>query len=251
MRILVTNDDGILSPGLTSLVAAASEFGEVFVVAPQEERSGISHAITLAQPLRAQHVKKNWWALAGMPADCIFVGVHHLMPGKPDLILSGINKGPNMGLDVLYSGTVGGAMEGTIQGIPSVAFSLVARHDFPFEWSQGAVSQVLKDVVAKGLPDNITLNVNIPGPEIAPLNGYRLTKLGSRIFAGEVIARVDPRGEEYFWLGGTRIDLDSAPDTDIGAVRDGFVSITPIKPDMMAHEALGVLGHFDRQEVPE
>ncbi len=240
--ILVTNDDGILSPGLEALERAASRFGDVAVVAPEREMSGVSHALTLTKPLRVRDAGTMRWALTGTPADCVFVAVNHLLPRRPVLVLSGINRGPNLGYDVHYSGTVGGAVEGTIQGIPSVALSLVSATDFPFAWAEPCVEALLERLLADGIPPNVTLNVNIPDPSIAPWKGFKVTHLGNRFYSSDVIARQDPRGGEYLWIGGTRVTLDKSPDSDCGAVHEGYGSITPVTSDLLAREAMGALG---------
>jgi 5'-nucleotidase len=245
MRILVTNDDGILAPGLDSLARVAERFGETWVVAPDVERSGVSHAITLTEPLRACMIAPRRYALTGTPADCVFIALNHLLPEKPDLVLSGINRGPNLGYDVLYSGTVGGAMEGTIQGIPAVAFSLVGGGSFDFRWAEEHVGTVIEDVISNGMPEGVTLNVNLPDPSIADFRGFKLVRLGHRHYSGDVIAREDPRGGEYLWIGGTRITMDTGQDTDCGVVHSGFASVTPLRPDMMAREAMPALARYD------
>jgi 5'-nucleotidase len=245
MLILVTNDDGINAPGLRALVEVASGFGDVEVVAPEAERSGISHAITLQEPLRAQRLANGWHVLSGTPADCVFIGINRLLPRRPDLVLSGINRGPNLGGDVLYSGTVGGAMEGTIQRIPAMAFSLVSNDGWPFDWAKGPVREVLRRGLEAGLPDDVTVNVNIPAPSLAPMRGYRVVRLGMRFYSNDIITRVDPRGGEYHWIGGTRVTMETDPGTDCGAVAAGYVSITPIQPDLMAHAALPRMAMFD------
>ncbi len=236
--ILVTNDDGILSPGITALERVAARFGEVAVVAPEREVSGVSHAITLTEPLRARVAGPMRWGLTGTPADCVFVACNHLLPRRPDLVLSGINRGPNLGYDVLYSGTVGGAMEGTIQGVPSVAVSLVSEADFPFEWTQPHLVPLLEKVLAEGLPPRVTLNVNLPDASIAPWRGFRVTRLGNRFYSSDVVARQDPRGGEYLWIGGTRVTNETAPDSDCGAVHDGYGSVTPLTNDLLARGAM-------------
>ena len=246
MLILVTNDDGINAPGLKALAEVATEFGDTHVIAPEAERSGVSHAITLLEPLRAHKLRDQWTVLTGTPADCVFVGVNHLVPTRPDLVLSGINRGPNLGGDVLYSGTVGGAMEATIQHIPAVAFSLVSSDGWPFEWAKEHVRTILREVIATGMPDGTMLNVNIPCPSLAAFQGYRTTRLGVRFYSNEIIRRVDPRGGDYFWIGGTRVTMEDDPVTDCGAVGRGYVSITPIQPNLMAYDALPKIARYDR-----
>jgi len=250
MLILVTNDDGLLAPGLRALHDAASRFGEVYVVAPEGERSGSSHAITLCEPLRVREFGPRWWGLSGTPTDCVFIAINHLLQRRPDLVLSGINRGPNLGGDVLYSGTVGGAMEATVQHIPAIAFSLVsATDDYPFSHAQPHVAHVLERVMRHGIPDGVMLNVNIPAPSLAPFRGYRVTRLGRRIYSNDVIVRTDPRGASYLWIGGTRVTMDMSPQTDSGAVHEGFVSITPLRPDLMAHEVLGKFTAFEEEDT--
>jgi 5'-nucleotidase len=249
--ILVTNDDGILSPGLDVLARIAALFGDVAVVAPEREMSGVSHAITLTDPLRSRVVGPGRWSLSGTPADCVFVAVNHILDRRPDLLLSGINRGPNLGYDVLYSGTVGGAMEGTIQHIPSIAFSLVSAGDFPFEWASQHVETMVRRVLEQGIPPRVTLNVNIPDPSIAPWKGFRATRLGNRFYSSDVIAREDPRGGEYLWLGGTRVTMESAPDSDCGAVHAGWGAVTPLTDDLLARDALARMDWVNGPEPVE
>ncbi len=251
MTILVTNDDGILAPGLKVLVDVASHFGTTYVMAPETEQSGVSHAITLTEPLRVREIGHRTWALNGTPSDCVFIGMHHVLPTRPDLILSGINRGPNLGFDVLYSGTVAGAMEGTVQGVPAVAFSLCARETFPFEQVRGYVEAVLREVLDHGMPDGTMLNVNLPSPDEMPIRGVRVTRLGRRFYSNDIVVRKDPRGGEYLWIGGTRITMDSEADTDTGAVTSGYVSVTPLNPSLMAFDAMGSLDGYRRMRLPE
>jgi 5'-nucleotidase len=249
---LVTNDDGVLSEGLLVLAQCASQFGRAVVVAPETERSGISHAITLSEPLRARKVKDDFYALSGTPADCVFIGLHHLLAGtKVDFVLSGVNRGPNLGYDVLYSGTVGGAMEGVIQGLPSLAFSLVCRGEYPFGAVAPFVLAILREVVERGIPRGILLNVNIPSPFIANFRGFKVTRLGERFYSNDVISRQDPRGGEYLWIGGTRVTMEDQQDTDCGAVKRGFVTITPVAPQVMAMWAMKELSRFESLETQE
>lgn len=242
--ILVTNDDGIMSPGIEVLARVAEEFGDVHVVAPEIEQSGVSHAITLTRPLRPRSVRNNWTALDGTPTDCVFIGSNHILPRKPDWVLSGVNRGPNLGCDVIYSGTVGGAMEGTIQGMSSVAFSLVSRDDFPFDWARSRIRAVLESIERDGVPPGVMLNVNIPDPSVAAPSGFRVTRLGKRQYSNDIITRTDPRGVEYLWIGGSRITYETSSDADTGAVFEGYVSITPIRPDMMARAAIDAISAY-------
>lgn len=257
MDILVTNDDGILARGLRALAEVAAEFGRVTVVAPEVERSGVSHAITLSEPLRLREVGASlagegwtresirYFALSGTPADCVFIGLHHVLGRKPDLVLSGVNRGPNLGYDVLYSGTVGGAMEGVIQGVPAAAFSLVCTGAYPFEAMRPHLRAVLAEVAERGLPAGILLNVNLPSPDLAPFRGFKVTRIGRRYYSNDIVVRTDPRGGEYLWIGGTRVTMEDDLESDCGAVKAGYVSLTPIAPDVMAEEATGELQRFE------
>ncbi len=274
MNILVTNDDGVLARGLEVLAEVAAEFGQVTVVAPEVERSGVSHAITLSEPLRLRDVGggaagpwpgagqgqalgggraalARWYALSGTPADCGFIGTHHVLGRKPDLVLSGVNRGPNLGYDVLYSGTVGGAMEGVIQGVPAVAFSLVCPGAYPFEAVRPLVRAVVAEVVERGLPERTLLNVNIPSPDLAPFRGFKVTRIGRRYYSNDIVVRTDPRGGEYLWIGGTRVTMEDDPESDCGAVKAGWVSLTPLGPDVMAREAMQGLGRFEALKPAE
>jgi 5'-nucleotidase len=249
---LVTNDDGILSEGLLVLSEVASLFGRVVVVAPETEKSGISHAITLSEPLRVRKVRDGFFALSGTPADCVFIGLHHILAGtKVDFVLSGINRGPNLGFDVLYSGTVGGAMEGVIQGLPSLAFSLVCRGEYPFRAVARYVEAILREAVEHGIPKGILLNINIPSPFIASFRGFKVTRLGQRFYSNDVIARQDPRGGEYLWIGGTRVTMEDDEETDCGALKRGFVTITPVAPQVMAAWAMKEITRFESLDAQE
>lgn len=248
MEFLVTNDDGIFSPGIRVLAEVAAEFGKVTVVAPEAERSGISHAITLSEPLRVREFEDGWFALNGTPADCVFIGIHHILKERPDFVLSGINRGPNLGYDVLYSGTVGGAMEGLIQGVPSCAFSLVCKDEYPFDAIRPYVRAILGEVVERGFPGGVLLNINIPSPKMGPFRGFKVTRIGKRFYSNDIIRRVDPRGLEYLWIGGTRVTMEEDPETDCGAVKAGYCSITPIRLDVMAYDVVEKLRNFEDLE---
>ncbi len=228
--ILITNDDGIEARGLQVLEYIAAQFGEVFTVAPANQKSGVSHSITLYDPLRVLGGRPNRYALDdGTPADCVFVGVGHLCPRRPDLVLSGINFGLNVASDVVYSGTVGGAREGTLQGIPSIAISM----DSGPKWDPTPAAPFLSTIIERMLSDTnlhkATLNVNIPGPNI-PIQGIRTSTFGTRRFRNEVDARKDPRGGDYLWLGGDTADVEAPPGSDCEALEKGFISVTAVQP---------------------
>jgi len=247
LRILITNDDGIDSPGLQALQSVASRFGEPVVVAPDVDRSGVSQAITLTRPLRVRRRRRpglppgDWFAVeGGTPTDCVYLGLHHVLAGElPDLVLSGINPGPNLGWDVLYSGTAAGAREGVLQGVPSVAFSLVSGgKGYPFDDILDWVERVVQMTIQEPPPELSFYNVNLPNPLVGPIRGIRSTRLGHRYYSKEVVARTDPRGAEYLWIGGRDVYMPDIPGSDCNAIRDGLVSVTPLNCDATCTNAL-------------
>lgn len=241
MRILVTNDDGIRAPGLRALVDVAKLFGEVKVVAPDRERSCCAHALTMRDPLRVSEFEWDGceaFEVNGFPADCVNVALTLGFPGGCDLVLSGINNGPNLGFDVTYSGTVAGAMEGTINGIRSIAISVanlaggeVLRYDVAAAWLHAHFEAL---VTAPAAPLTF-LNINVPNlPEIE-LRGHRIAAMGQRVYQDRVERRDDPWGRPYFWQGGVAVLTSDQPDTDVATVSEGFVSITPVTLDWTNH----------------
>ena len=235
--ILVSNDDGIHSEGLKSLATALRRVGRVYIVAPDREQSAASHALTLHRPLRFEEVGRNTYAVDGTPTDCISLAVNGILRERPGIIVSGINKGGNLGEDVLYSGTVSAAMEGTLLGIPSVAISLVARKRFDFTRAAEFAVRLVRVILKRGgLPENTLLNVNVPSGK--KIMGYRITRQGRRIFGDSVIEKVDPRGKKYYWIGGEPIKWEGGEDCDFHAVERGYISITPIHFDMTNHSSI-------------
>ena len=242
--ILVSNDDGHASSGIAALSDALESLGEVWVVAPEGERSATSHSITLHKPLRVRQLRERRYWCSGMPADCVYVAINHLLPRKPDLMVSGINRGANLGDDVSYSGTVGAAMEATLLGVPSIAVSLtgVSR---PAGY-EGAVTLTLtlaEQVLASGLPALTLLNMNVPDG-YDPARGLRATKLGRRHYGRVVEERKDPRGRDYFWIGGTRPVFIDTPGSDVNANAEGIASVTPVLVDASAHAFVDTLGSW-------
>ena len=231
-RLLLCNDDGIHAGGLQALMEAVSDLAEVWVVAPEQEQSATSHSLSLHHPLRIRPLGERRFAVDGTPADCVYVAVNHLMKeGRPDLVLSGINHGPNLADDVIYSGTVAAAMEGSLLNVPSVAFSLVARRSFEFEHAARFARALVAAALQRELPRRLLLNVNVPGQR-APL-GYQVTRLGQHRYGADVVEKVDPRGRPYYWIGGTGYEHVPEKGTDVTAVLDeGMVSVTPIKLDL-------------------
>ncbi|MBS0155476.1 MAG: 5'/3'-nucleotidase SurE [Nitrospira sp.] len=241
MRILVTNDDGIQSPGITALAHALAALGEVWVVAPDRERTAVAHAVTLHKPLRVHHVAPRTYTVNGTPVDCVNLAVLKVMPKPPAIVVSGINKGVNLGDDVMYSGTVSAAMEGTILGVPSLAVSQEGQDTFRFKIGATYAARVARLVVEHGLPDETLLNVNIPDRTSSKMRGVRITCLSRRRFHNPIIEKIDPHGRPYYWIAGQRVSWSRSKDADHEAVEDGYVSITPIRLDITHH---GVVDQF-------
>ncbi len=230
--ILVTNDDGVSAAGIVAVAEALAALGEVVVAAPDRERSAASHSISLDRPLRVDELGKGVYAIDGTPADCVYLALLHFLPRKPDLCVSGINSGYNLGSDVFYSGTVAGALEAALRGVPAMAVSL-ERHR-PFDYTQAAAftAAVAHEVLARGeeaIPAGTLLNVNIP--KGSP-RGFEVTRLGRRVYRDQVVVREDLRGRSYYWIGGPEEAGTDLPGSDQGAVREGLASITPLGLDL-------------------
>jgi 5'-nucleotidase len=235
-RILVTNDDGVRSPGIHALAAALGRLGQVVVVAPHFEASAIGHALTLRRPLRMDAVGDAVYEVDGTPTDCINIGITQIFKGAPDLVVSGINKGYNLGDDVTYSGTVAGAMEGALLGIPSLAVSLErSREEYDFAPAAEAAAEVAEIVLGKGLPPRIFLNINVPP---GTPKGLRTTFQAKRNHVTVVDRRLDPRGVPYYWIEEGQDDWEPHDRSDYGAVKDGYVSVTPLHPDLTAYAVM-------------
>lgn len=236
MLILCTNDDGYLATGLSVLAEAASALGEVQVVAPDREQSATSHSLTMHFPLRARQVREGVRHVDGTPTDCVALAVGMLLEGRPDVVLSGVNHGPNMGEDVLYSGTVAGAMEATILGIPAVAFSYVGRDPEEIRAWGPFLARLIPQLVRRdGFPRETLLNVNLPAIPPAEVRGVRVTRLARRVYTDTITRAKDPSGKEYFWIGGGGVEWSGAEGTDFHAVDNGFVSVTPLHLDLTNH----------------
>lgn len=243
MHILVTNDDGILAPGIAALAEALRPLGDVDVVAPESVQSGAGHAITFDAPLICERVSVDGsffgWSVDGRPADCVKLGVHELCRKRPDLVVSGINSGANRGVDVIYSGTVAGAVEAAFIGIPSLAVSLEAAGGFDFEQAGTIARNVVAQALEIGIDPGTVLNVNIPRLDERPPLGVRVVRQSTAPWTDTYDRRADPRGRPYFWLGdeGERGPGDP-PETDLAALRAGFVTITPLQHDLTEYEQL-------------
>ena len=246
MNILCTNDDGYLAPGLGILSSAASALGSVTVVAPDREQSATSSSLTLHHPLRARRSVDGAWVVDGTPTDCVILALNELLPRRPDVCVSGVNHGPNMGEDVLYSGTVAAAIEATVMGIPAVAFSYVG--DFPeeLEGRDALIESVLRSILERdGFPKDTLLNVNIPAVDPSEVKGIRITTLGRRRYADSITRANDPSGKEYFWIGGGVVHWSGDDTSDFQAVADGYVSVTPLHLDLTNHELLEDIRAWD------
>lgn len=244
MLILITNDDGVHSPGLSALVDALAKLGRVVVVAPDRERSAAGHSLTLHSPLRADEIRTDVIAVDGTPTDCVNLGIHGLLSERPALVVSGINKGGNMGDDITYSGTVSAAMEATLMGVPAMAVSLSADSfsydDFYFSGQAAyALSQKILDY---GLPPDTFLNVNVPKGRPA---GAQMTRQGKRRYGDVVVENLDPRGRKYYWIGGGELGFENVEGTDFHAVHEGYVSITPLHLDMTNYTSFAGLSRWD------
>ncbi|MEG6615591.1 5'/3'-nucleotidase SurE [Peptococcaceae bacterium 1198_IL3148] len=240
MRFLVSNDDGIQAPGINALRKALEQIGDVTVVAPDRERSATGHGITVYRPLRAKKVEYQnsnsiGYAVDGTPADCVKLGLETLLKAPPDLVISGINLGPNLGTDVLYSGTVSAAYEGVINGVPAIAVSLNTWTNPNFDMAAKFIMEYVPHVLKHKLPQGILLNINVP--HIEEPKGVRITRLGNRRYINVFDKRTDPRGRTYYWMAGEPENLDeNDPTTDANAVKEGYVAVTPIEIDVTNYD---------------
>src|SRR5688572_26100887 len=243
-RILITNDDGIHSEGIEALEAAMNEIGEVYVVAPATEMSGASHSLTLERPLRIRQIDERHWTIDGTPTDCVTLALNRILTNgeRPDICVSGINHGANLGDDATYSGTVAGAMEATILGVPGLAFSLVATRSHDFTESARIAADVTRKALADGIPAWTLLNVNIP--KGVP-KGIRVTRQGFKEAKPVISEHIDPRGKPYYWIGEVREGFRAAGGTDFEAVDDGYVSITPMRSDLTSYDAIEALRRWE------
>ena len=245
MDFLVTNDDGYLALGIRSLMRAAESLGVVHVVAPDREQSATSHSLTLHHPLRARQLS-DVTVVDGTPTDCVILAVGELLGKRPDFVLSGINHGANLGDDVLYSGTVAGAMEGTLLGIPSVAVSHTGRDPEEIEAWEPVLVDLLGRIVGKAsFPEETLLNINLPPVAPAEAKGVKVTTLGRRAYEGSLTRATDPNGREYFWIGGGESRWWGGPESDFQAIREGYISVTPLHLDLTNHQLLREIRDWD------
>ncbi|MGH8213315.1 MAG: 5'/3'-nucleotidase SurE [Rhodanobacteraceae bacterium] len=244
MRVLVSNDDGVEAPGLRVLAEHLAEMGEVIVAAPDRDRSGASNSLTLDQPVRVQKLEDGRYRVFGTPTDCVHLAITGLLEQEPDIVVSGINSSANLGDDVIYSGTVSAAMEGRFLGLPAIAVSLAGvgeHHDgdgHHFDSAARAVLLLTKRLLVDPLPADTILNVNVPDRKWHDIRGFEVTRLGRRHRAAPCIPQNDPRGRVVYWIGPAGDAEDDGPGTDFHAVRNGYVSITPIHVDLTRYQAL-------------
>ncbi len=247
-RILVTNDDGIYSEGIRKLADALRDVGEVIIVAPDREQSAASHALTLNRPLRLLKLEENEWIVDGTPSDCVNLAVLSLMKGeRPDIVVSGINFGPNLGDDVTYSGTISAAFEGALLNIPSIAFSTLVGEHFSFDRGAAFAKDLVSVMLREKHGPNVILNVNFPPSDF---KGLKVTRLGKRIYSEGVVERLDPRGRKYYWIGGEEPTWFPGENTDFEAVQNGYVSVTPLHLDLTHHESIPRLKRLEEMLGP-
>ena len=236
--ILVTNDDGVHSPGIIALFKAMKEIGDAYMVAPDRERSAVGHALTLHRPLKVEELRENVFSVNGTPTDCVALAIHKILPRRPALIASGINKGANLGDDITYSGTVSAAMEGTILNVPSFAISLVGDKPYHYETATPFAIEVAKHILDKSLPYDTLLNVNVPNIQRDLVRGIKIARQGKRVYDNAIQEIYSPWGDKHYWIGGGTTYWEHGEDMDIKAVQDGYVSLTPIHLDLTNYESM-------------
>jgi 5'-nucleotidase len=244
MHFLISNDDGYRAKGLTCLVRALASIARVSVVAPDRDRSGASNSLTLERPLRAMIGDNGYISVDGTPTDCVHLAITGLLDTEPDMVVSGINAGPNLGDDVIYSGTVAAAMEGRFLGYPALAISLAAINPRHFDTASQVAITLIRRLETQRLSPDIILNVNVPDVPFADIAGFQSTRLGHRHKAEPVIKTVDPRGRPIYWVGPAGAEQDAGPGTDFYAVNHGYVSVTPIQVDLTRYEAMNMIDEW-------
>ena len=250
--ILVTNDDGIYSGGIAELVKVLEPYGEVWVYAPDREQSAVGHGVSLHRPLRVTQVGERQFMVDGTPTDCVMLAVRSLLPRRPDLVVSGINAGPNLGDDVTYSGTVAGAYEGMLLGVDSFAISVVSRQPRHLMTAGVVAAKMAEIILRQALPKDTVLNVNVPDLPLPSIRGVWVTRMGKRDYQDEIISREDPRGVRYYWIGGAAPSHVQETDTDFDAIEHDCVSVTPLHRDITHYDALDpVRGLFEGLNLGE
>lgn len=246
LRILLSNDDGVYARGLSVLRDSLKDIAELHVVAPDRNRSGASNSLTLSAPLRVKHLENNMISVEGTPTDCVHVAITGLLQERPDMVITGINAGSNLGDDVWYSGTVAAAMEGRFLGLPAMALSLAGEHYQHYE-TAGAITRLMIDhLLNNPLPASTILNINVPDIPLSSIMGFEVTRLGTRHCAEPTIKQIDPRGHLVYWVGLAGAEEDSGPGTDFYAIRNRRVSVTPLRVDLTHYEAFDQLSNWVR-----
>lgn len=250
-RILVSNDDGIASPGIEALAAELAKLGDVTIVAPDREQSAASHSLTLQVPLRANRLSDSRIGVEGTPTDCVMLAIKHLLDEPPDLLVSGINRGANIGDDITYSGTVAAAMEGTLLGVRSMAVSLNRSPSAVYDYAPAAAvaRRIAAVVLERGLPEGTLLNINVPNVPEHEIRGVKITRLGKQVYEDLIVQKTDPRGRQYYWIGGQEETWALDPGTDSAAVAERFVSVTPIHLDLTDYRAMEEVRSWGLEET--
>jgi 5'-nucleotidase len=243
--ILVTNDDGIHAPGIQALAEALEAVGEVVVYAPDRQQSAVGHGVSLERPLRVARVREGWYSVDGTPTDCVMLAVRDLLNRRPDLVVSGINAGANLGDDVTYSGTVAGAYEGMLLGVDAIAVSDISYTPRHYETAGVYAAKAARLVLERGLPADTMLNVNVPDLPADEIRGMRVTRMGRRHYEDEIVRRLDPRGREYYWIGGSAPSHHAEEGTDFEAVEGKYVSLTPLQRDVTNYSVLETLREWN------
>lgn len=244
MIFLLSNDDGYMAPGLAALKRALADLGRVVVVAPEQNHSGASQSLTLSRPLNAKQVSNDIYAVSGTPADCVHLAVTGLLDVMPDMVVSGINAGSNLGDDTLYSGTVGAAIEGRHLGLPAIAVSLVGREEKNYEAAAKITADILIKLQQQPLPNDTILNINVPDLPLSAIKGIKATRLGYRQPSMPMVPTPSPRGKMVYWVGAAGKSDDGGEGTDFAAIREGYVSVTPIQTDMTRHGQIDALSQW-------
>ncbi|AFI83746.2 MULTISPECIES: 5'/3'-nucleotidase SurE [Methylophaga] len=250
MKILISNDDGYMAKGIRTLARSLAGLGEITVVAPDRNRSGASNSLTLENPLRLDRMEDGVYRVEGTPTDCVHLAITGLLEDEPDMVVSGINAGANLGDDVLYSGTVAAAMEGRFLGLPAIAISLASFEGKHYETAGWVAQQLVERLKSVALPADTILNVNVPDLPIEEIIGFESTRLGHRHKAEPVIKEMDPRGRPMYWIGPAGAEQDAGPGTDFDAIRRGAVSVTPLQIDLTRYDAIDGVSRWLESTLP-
>ncbi len=246
MLILVTNDDGAHAAGFQALREALSSVGRVVAIAPDREQSATSHSLTLEHPLRVREIGDSFMSVDGTPTDCVLLAFNGLLQEKPQMVVSGVNHGPNLGEDVSYSGTVAAAIEGTLQGAPAIAVSLAGKAPYHFEAACSFTLKLVRTIIERGAGSQALLNVNVPNVPSEKIKGVKITGLGRRVYRDMIVKKTDPRGKSYYWIGGNEPTYVASPEnTDFNAVKSGMISVTPLHLDFTDYKKIVEMESWD------